>query len=83
MGDERAGALLRLDDAADLHLPVRLRDRVQVHRQIDRELPDGGQLRPPRQAAVRDRQQHLIDDLAVEGDAGRVEAEREGLAHLP
>ena len=70
-GDERAGALLGVDDPPDLHLAVRLRDRVQVHRQIDGELPHRRQLRAGREAPVGDRQQHLVDDLPVERDAGR------------
>ena len=81
VGDERPGALLRLDDPADLHLPVGPRDRVQVHGEIDRELPHRGELRPRLQAPVGHGEEDLVDDLPVERHAGsRIEAERAALA---
>ena len=43
-GDERAGALLGLEHAADFQLAVGPHDGVGVDRQVHGDLPDGGEL---------------------------------------
>ena len=78
-GDESARALLRVDDAADLHLAIGAQDGVGIDGEVDGHLADGGELVADCKSAGGDASLHLIDDLAEDGHAAvGIEAEGEG-----
>ena len=85
LGDEGAGALLGIEDAADLHLAVGAGDGVGVDGEIDGYATDGGELVSGAEGLGGDGGEDLVDELAIDGDAGvGVEAEGElsgGLRH--
>ena len=80
VGDEGAGALLGIEEAADFHLAVGAEDGVGVDGQVDGNLADGGELVAGGEGAGGDCSLDLVDELPVDGDSAMgVEAEGERL----
>jgi len=67
--DEGAGTYLRFHQARELELGVGAAPRIRIDRQINRELPHGGQTVTWRDGFGGNGGLHLVDDLAVEGNA--------------
>ena len=79
--DERAGALLGFEHAADFQLAIGAHHGVGIDGQVHRHLAHGGQLVAGSQRAGGHAAAHLVDDLAVDGHAAvQVQAEVEGLS---
>ena len=77
--DERARALVRLEQAAQLEFAVCADDGVGIDGQVYSKLPHGRQLISGIEGAGCHGAAHLVDDLAVDRDATveiEVEAER-------
>ena len=77
VGDERAGSLLGVEDAAQLHLAIGAGDSVGIDGQIDGDPADGGELVAGAQRGGGDGGLDLVDELAIDGHAG-VDVEAEG-----
>ena len=77
VGDEGSGALLGVEDAAQLHLAVGAGDGVGIDGEIDSDAAYGGELVAGAQGGGGDCGLDLVDELAVDGHAG-VEVEAEG-----
>ena len=76
-GDEGAGSLLGVEDAADLHFAIGAGDGVGIDGEIDSDAAYGGELVAGAQDGGGDCGLDLVDELAVDGHAG-VEVEAEG-----
>ena len=78
MAYKSTGALVGLDDASNLKLPIAANNCVRVHGEVDGELAYGGKLVAALERSGRDTAGDLIDDLAVDRDAAmEVEPEPE------
>ena len=69
IGDERPGALLGVEDAAQLHLAVGAGDGVGIDGEVDGDAADGGELVSGAQGGSGDGGLDLVDELAVDRDA--------------
>ena len=77
VGDEGSGALLGVENAAELHFAVGTGYGVGIYGEIDGDAADGGELVTCTQGGGGDSGLDLIDQLAVDGYAG-VGVETEG-----
>ena len=78
VGDEGPGSLLGVEDAPEFHLAVGAGDGVGIDGEIDGDAANGGELVPGAKAGGGNRDLDLVDELAVDGDAGvGIEAEGE------
>jgi len=78
--DEGSGTLVRFEQAVVLEFAVGANHRVGINLEVDRELPHGGELIARIERTGRDRPAGLVDNLAVNRDAGvkiEVKPERE------
>jgi hypothetical protein len=76
IADECSRALMGFEHAAEFELAIGAHDSIGVDGEIDGELPDGRELVAGGERSGSDAGAHLIDELAVDGNAG-VEIEGE------
>src|SRR5690348_7493351 len=69
LGNKRAGALLRVENAAQLHLAVRARNGVGINRQLDCDAADGRELVARTKQPGRGGGLDLVDKLAIDRHA--------------
>ena len=78
VADECSRALLGFEQASEFELAVSAHHRVGIDGEIDGKLTDGGKLVAGGQGAGGDTRPHLIDELAIDRDAGmKIEGEGE------
>ena len=78
VADESPCALMSFEQAPEFQFAVGAHHGVGIDGEIDGELADSGKLIPSRQGARGDTRPHLIDELAINGDASmKIESEGE------
>jgi hypothetical protein len=78
VADESSCSLMRFEQTSEFQLAVSAHHRVGVDGEIDGKLADGGKLIAGGERSGCDSGAHLIDELAVNGDASvKVQGESE------